>query len=1264
MSNKHHFLKLTPTADTTLDIYADAMEYVFENNDIRNIAISGTYGAGKSSMMETYEKGHSDKKFLHISLAHFEEKEKTEKLFVGEQKEQMKDREVFKTASMETTLEGKILNQLLHQIDPNYISKTDFRIRKDISDYDKREITKLTFGTVLFLLCVCFLCFNAAWCNMVHRFSLPFLRTIFRVTITSEAELVVGIIAVLLSACAVKELLTMQKNRKIFKKLNLQGNEIEIFSDSQDSYFDKYLNEVLYLFEHANVNGTIFEDIDRFDNKLIFEKLREVNFLLNQRIKKKANGRKKEKQEPIRFFYLMRDEIFVSKDRVKFFDFIIPIVPVVNASNAFDMLTRYFEKEGILSLFDNHFLKNISLYIDDMRLLMNIYNEFIIYHDKIDKVPSGLNNNKLLAMILYKNIYPEDFGKIPCKQGYIYTLFANEEIIRQECLKKLQERLEEYEEKRKKMREGIGLMDIDELNAVYFIPDGRISADGRTEKDFKSRKEFVKAVIDSKERKIYNYEDGSWEDYDIIPAISKMEKNEEYIERKKTLSILIGHDFEEEVSKIKSEMERINTAQLKDLINRENSIEIFNRKNFEEKDAFEEMKQDSYFPLIKYLISDGYLDETYAEYMSYFYENIISRSDKEFLRSITDRKAKPYDYVINKPKEVIEEIRMADFSEKEILNIDLLDYLLHNESRYTFQLQRIISRIWDEKLCEFVIQYFCSKKDSSLFIQKLNKDCVGVSKWFLDDKVFSEKIKRRYVIGTLCVSTEEVISKNNIDGIITSYIENQSDFLEIEKEQVQALKNGLKKVNVKFSYIDYTRSNKDMFEFVYKNKMFELNLEMVEEILQYIYGVSNPKDMRERHLSLILSKSNEVLCKYVKENINTYLNRILEKMKKSKDKEKLFISIINKAEIADECKKRFIEIWEGMLSFLSKIHEEKWWSLLLEGGKVAYHPANILEYYFCSGKGLDKTIIDFINGFWGEIILKKEYFVDKYGKNASQEFFDSILQCNALRNDKYKSILCSLGLISQSFPDKNLDTGKMEIQIKLKIIPMDIRWLEIIQTAYKKLWLTYISNNMEEYIKILNKGEGIITKDEMEQVCDASCISENVKITLLALGKIPVSIQNKNYSENLKINILKNNYAEKDLPYFVVEYSNMSELMQNEIYRIAVENIFKIIDLKFKISQLLFQRLIKEDDISVESKQILLAVQCDLGMWKRKVKDALGELQLSRFLDIFREKDIRVENTEANKLLMQAFKKRKWIDDFVIDSTDDNHLIININRRR
>lgn len=126
MTQKYYnFEKLTPDKDADISVYEEAIEFVFDNSDVTNIAISGAYGAGKSSIIESYEKKHDDKNFLHISLAHFEPTERNES----------------ENSVKETTLEGKILNQLIHQIPVDRIPQTNFRVKKDVG---RRNIIIIT----------------------------------------------------------------------------------------------------------------------------------------------------------------------------------------------------------------------------------------------------------------------------------------------------------------------------------------------------------------------------------------------------------------------------------------------------------------------------------------------------------------------------------------------------------------------------------------------------------------------------------------------------------------------------------------------------------------------------------------------------------------------------------------------------------------------------------------------------------------------------------------------------------------------------------------------------------------------------------------------------------------------------------------------------------------------------------------------------------------------------------------------------------------
>lgn len=52
--NKIIFQKLTPTSEIDLSVYEDAINYIFDNSDVTNVALSGPYSAGKSSVLEAY----------------------------------------------------------------------------------------------------------------------------------------------------------------------------------------------------------------------------------------------------------------------------------------------------------------------------------------------------------------------------------------------------------------------------------------------------------------------------------------------------------------------------------------------------------------------------------------------------------------------------------------------------------------------------------------------------------------------------------------------------------------------------------------------------------------------------------------------------------------------------------------------------------------------------------------------------------------------------------------------------------------------------------------------------------------------------------------------------------------------------------------------------------------------------------------------------------------------------------------------------------
>ena len=451
------FYDLTPTDNIELDIYEKAINFSLENNKILNIAISGSYGSGKSSLLESYKKNHPEKKFLNISLTHFNTTENTNKnkIYSAESDNDNNDSETqpaeakrnnsSKDKSLVPILEVKILNQLIHQISYEKIPQTHFKTKRKFTE---EELENTTMQILLFIASLLYVIYFNKWNNFISTLQdFSFFYFLLKLTTYSYFRLINILILFYLLGIFIYNLLKFQKTKNFFKKLNIQGNEIEISEDNNDSYFDKYLNEVIYLFENSSVDAIVFEDIDRYEVSEIFERLREVNKLVNNKLK--------EENKTLKFFYLLRDDIFISKDRTKFFDFIIPVIPVVDASNSYDKFIELFQDINQYN-FDDNFLYSLSLYIDDMRILKNIYNEFLIYYNELNKTEetsTKINSNKILSMIAYKNLFPKDFSDLQLNQGFVYNIFSQKEKFIAERIKEIDFQIAIFNEPLKNIEE-------------------------------------------------------------------------------------------------------------------------------------------------------------------------------------------------------------------------------------------------------------------------------------------------------------------------------------------------------------------------------------------------------------------------------------------------------------------------------------------------------------------------------------------------------------------------------------------------------------------------------------------------------------------------------------------------------------------------------------------------------------------------------------------------------------------------------------------
>ena len=120
---------------------------------------------------------------------------------------------------------------------------------------------------------------------------------------------------------------------------------------------------------------------------------------------------------------MISDNFFTIENRVKFFDIIIPIIPILNSKNSNEILLERLESEKLLKNKDEDVFNKLtkekiiklSEFIGDLRLLINLINEFLIYIN-LNK-ESNIDYDKLFGIIIYKNLYPDDLQSWKKIQG-------------------------------------------------------------------------------------------------------------------------------------------------------------------------------------------------------------------------------------------------------------------------------------------------------------------------------------------------------------------------------------------------------------------------------------------------------------------------------------------------------------------------------------------------------------------------------------------------------------------------------------------------------------------------------------------------------------------------------------------------------------------------------------------------------------------------------------------------------------------------------
>ncbi|WP_426671547.1 hypothetical protein ACPPVU_09940 [Mucilaginibacter sp. McL0603] len=1128
--NSNGYEDLTPVDDVKQSQnYLEALNWGLQNPNVKNIALSGPYGSGKSSILRTFEKKFPKYSYLKISLASFQD----EAVLITEN-ETLPTNLIGSTSpnsaeDRHQLIELSILQQMFYRVKGKAIPDSRFNRIQKISRWRMTYYVIVVLMTILGISLLLFPAFydTFAWYTLLHE---PYCDWPKYIGILFSIPAIVN-----LSAFVFRLL-----NTSKFNKINLIKGEVELDPKSETSILNKHLDEILYFFQVTRFNVIFIEDLDRFNDPEIFTKLREMNLLINnadQIIRK------------VTFVYAIKDDMFKDKTRTKFFDFIIPVIPVINSSNSYEQMHEKIFHEGSKIDIKENFLSNVTLYIDDMRALKNIYNEFMLYRSTLNNIK--LKDDQLFAMIVYKNMYPNDFAKLHHHDGILYNVFNDIGRVKEKFIARKNSELDNEKRKLIDIEKSCHLT-INELRSSYLVEmlSGHPTALGLV---VDGQQKALPVIRDDDQDFLWltNQTDISYYYFNNIYSRNqntntgksfndiqkKVNPEFTYLEREADLKEHIANGtkkIEEKISTLKREIHEIRGLTVSKLLNKEAS-------------ALNEFDNDfSKENLLVYLVRNGYINENYLYLISYFYPGSLSINDANFALSVANRENQAFDLELTKIAKLLERLTPEDFKEEVILNFQLANYIAEHPTKYKIHLENLMGQFNNEikRAMNFYDVYIDRFVTSAPFIRSIFKSWNRLGEYIVKDSGYTKERVIEHLRFISRFGTSEDLNRFNINNCISNFVASSADFMIYFKEnsELTIAENLIKSLNIKFVKIEEAEANQPLFDYIYKNNCYKINRDMITLILRQksTREISNYQ-IDKANLTTIRSSDVPELLNYIEENLDDYVNSILiMSPENTEESEETIIWILNKVTtiISHDQKLSIIRQQKAYVKLITSVSDKDIWANLLEENKIFISWYNVISYFEKTGL-LDEILIAYLSQYNVYHILKRIKFTIGTNKSIDiyHKFSQQLLTTNGINDAAYLNLLDSN---PYHYPGKlsveNLSEIKLSGLIKHRIIRLNKEMFELLRKNFSNQIKELVEVNIVDYQK--KSGEFLLELDEFNYLLKSSNLSTEQKKQLIT------ELTHEHLAKNNELAILIGDFY-ANLPYQSLNWEFFNEIFKS-----------------------------------------------------------------------------------------------------------------------
>lgn len=953
-------LKLIPLiaeyVDSKHSDYVNAIESALKNPNIRNIALSGSYGVGKSSILQKVSENNT-KSVVELSLSTLAPIEETDL-----------ESAIPKQATTATNrIQQEIVKQLLYRERPQKTPDSRFqRIERFI--WYKEIVFSCVVG---FIISIIFLL--AGWTEKIKKEFIPLDSNLSIIDDYPSIKTFLNTIPwdhILLWIVALTIVITLR--RILYGRLSISqisaGSAAITLDDKSPTYFDQYLDEIIYFFEVSNKSIVIIEDIDRFEDSFIFDTLRSLNALLNcaPQISNK-----------VRFIYAVKDSIFdktvidkrqvekhEKKDvlqredyfskRTKFFDVIIPVVPFVTHRNAKDVVFQVLDE--IDNSIDPNLIDLAARYIPDMRTIKNVCNEFIVFRKRIFS-GSGeslkLTESELFAMMLYKCTNLLDFEKIHSNNSCLDLLYQLSRDICNINIRNLDQEIRRTKIRLKKVNEipsrikeiGVRLTDLIDrtMEAAGYQNNQEVFT-------FKSKKltrsdlqsfEFWRDFVEGDSSEALHWANRYSPDMKLRFTKSNIENSLNVSLNKDYWGRQYRQDLEACLVEYNYSLHVLRSADMADLM----SNEKYKIKHEEKEMSFDDIVRLYFDQGLSYqLIRSGYINRNFTLYTSLFHGDRVSAAATNFIIHNIENNVMDEYFVLTEDDvdSIIRECGQSYLKESTLYNVAILDRLIDSNLDAADIMLESLVRFGDNEK-RFLDAYLSSSSKRQLFIKRFVQK-TDESLVYLVGQVELDESERISIINDALESLSEDI-EYRVDSKVSSFLETKYSELAIMKSE-DANSRIASMLSTLFYRSEVLVVSLSVLSEAVRNEFVEKNLYKInKDNLLIVLGAHS-------NLSLSGIKSSDLrVYRHVLKNVYDYLKHITKEVVTVDDAE-AFIEIIK--DIMESNSSFLDRLIEGSASFcvvddISDVPEDAW-PVLAKYQRIEPTFKNVCQYIDLVGK--------------------------------------------------------------------------------------------------------------------------------------------------------------------------------------------------------------------------------------------------------------------------------------------------------------------------